>query len=139
MKLFKRKEVVNQYDKQAKDFLDQTNTTIKKEFLKFDKHFSTDKFKRCIFNITLTRGTRKYTFAYGSSLRDLETQIRNSNESYLGHQAKSFNYPTKVKADTEILNSFIKKVESGTVKINLPDNYYILACLDVMYLSLIHI
>lgn len=56
------------YQKQAADFLEMTNTTFICEFLKNDYHFSNDKDKRDIYQCTLKRGQRKYTFNFGQSL-----------------------------------------------------------------------
>ena len=45
---------MNQYDQQAQDFLTQTGTTIKKEFVKYGLYFTNDKEKRNIWSITMT-------------------------------------------------------------------------------------
>lgn len=46
---------MNDYEKQAQDFLDATGTTIEKKFLKCDKYFDDDKESRNIWEITLKR------------------------------------------------------------------------------------
>lgn len=56
------------YQKQAKDFLESTGTTLKIEFLKRDKHFEDDTEKRNIYTCTLKRGLREYTFQFGDSI-----------------------------------------------------------------------
>jgi len=61
---------MDEYQKQAIDFLDRTNSSIAIEFLKHDFHFHTDKEKRDIYSITLSRGSRKYEFEFGQSLND---------------------------------------------------------------------
>ena len=55
------------YNKQAIDFLKATNTQFKAELLRNDYHFDNDKFKRDIYNITLTRGNRCFSFEFGQS------------------------------------------------------------------------
>lgn len=61
---------MNNYEKQAQDFLDKTQTTFKAEFIKTDFHFNGDKEKRDIYKITLQRGNRKMVFNFGASLND---------------------------------------------------------------------
>jgi hypothetical protein len=56
------------YKKQANDFLTKTGVTFNAEFLKNDFHFPGDKDKRDIYKITLTRGTRSYSFDFGQSI-----------------------------------------------------------------------
>jgi len=55
---------MNQYDQQAQDFLTQTGTTIKKEFVKYDLYFPDDKEKRNIRSITMNNKHHSYTFTY---------------------------------------------------------------------------
>jgi len=61
---------MNNYKKQAQDFLNQTQTTFKAEFIKNDFHFDGDKEKRDIYKITLQRGARKMVFNFGQSLNN---------------------------------------------------------------------
>lgn len=42
--------------------------TFKVEFLKNDFHFDDDKYTRDIYEVTLQRGNRKYTFNFGQSI-----------------------------------------------------------------------
>jgi hypothetical protein len=56
------------YEKQATDFLNKTNTTFKAEFLKNDFYFQDDKEKRDIYKITLTRENRTMSFNFGNSI-----------------------------------------------------------------------
>ena len=60
----------NEYDKQAEDFLKETETTFKAEFLKNGIHFQDDKDSRDIYLITLKRGDREYTFNFGNSINN---------------------------------------------------------------------
>jgi len=56
------------YNKQATDFLTKTNTTFKVEFLNYGKYFESDTDKRDIYKITLQRGERVYKFNFGQSI-----------------------------------------------------------------------
>ena len=58
------------YEKQATDFLRKTETTLKVEFLKNDYHFAGDKEKRDIYEITISRGSRQFSFNFGNSIAD---------------------------------------------------------------------
>ena len=63
-------ETTNNYLKQANYFLLATGTELKVEFLKHDKHFEDDKEARDIYTITLRRGHRYYSFAFGQSINN---------------------------------------------------------------------
>ena len=54
-------------DKQANDFLMKTGATIKVKFSKHAKHFQNDKEARDIYNVTISRGSRSYSFKFGQS------------------------------------------------------------------------
>ena len=59
---------MNEYQEQAQAFLDKTGTEIKTKFLHYNKHFDSDTEKRDIYQITLTKGNREYSFKFGQSL-----------------------------------------------------------------------
>lgn len=61
---------MNNYEQQAQDFLNKTQTTFAAEFIKNDFHFDGDQEKRDIYKITLQRGDRKMVFNFGASLND---------------------------------------------------------------------
>ena len=56
------------YEKQAEDFLNKTNTKFEVRFLRSGKYFDHDEEDRDIYQVTLTRGTRKYSFEFEQSL-----------------------------------------------------------------------
>lgn len=58
----------SEYDIQAENFLKETNTEFKAEFLRHDFYFPSDKTKRDIYEITLKRGERVYKFTFGQSI-----------------------------------------------------------------------
>ena len=63
-------QTTTDYNQQATDFLNQTNTTFNAEFKRHDIYFTGDTDKRDIYEITLKRGDREYKFEFGASLND---------------------------------------------------------------------
>ena len=61
---------MNDYEKQAVVFLEETSTTFKAEFVENGKHFSDDTEERDIYKITLTRGELTYEFRFGQSIAE---------------------------------------------------------------------
>ncbi len=61
-------EQSNEYDKQAEQFLQDTGTTFKADFLTHGIYFDGDKDKRDIYQITLVQGERFYSFKFGQSI-----------------------------------------------------------------------
>ena len=59
---------MNEYEKQATEFLASTGATIECTKLGTFKYFSDDEEPRDVFNVTIARGTRNYSFKYGDSL-----------------------------------------------------------------------
>ncbi|MCK5132390.1 MAG: hypothetical protein KAR40_09610 [Candidatus Sabulitectum sp.] len=57
----------NDYEAQGREFLKMTGVTFKAEFLEHGKHFDNDTDTRDIYQITLTKGGRSYSFKYGQS------------------------------------------------------------------------
>jgi hypothetical protein len=58
------------YEQQANEFLQKTNTTVKIDFLKYDFHFQDDKERRDIYIVTIKRGSRQFSFNFGNSLNN---------------------------------------------------------------------
>ena len=58
------------YEKQATDFLTKTNTSFNATFLENGFHFDGDTETRDIYEITLKRGGRNYTFNFGQSINN---------------------------------------------------------------------
>ena len=60
---------MNEYNKQAEEFLKKTDSSLKIEFKENGVYpnFS-DEEKRDIYNITLTKGEREYKFTFGNSI-----------------------------------------------------------------------
>lgn len=68
------------YEQQAQDFLNKTNTTFKAEFIKHGKHFDKDTNTRDIYKITLSHGNRSYSFNFGQSIKASGTHFLYGND-----------------------------------------------------------
>ena len=78
----------NEYDAQAEKFLKDTGTIFSAKFLEFNKYFSDDKDKRDIYEITLTRDKRVYTFKFGQSINHSGFKLVYSSGSAKGKEVK---------------------------------------------------
>lgn len=58
----------SEYEQQGNVFLEKTGTEFKVKFLRHDKHFADDQETRDIYEVTLTKGDRYYTFKFGQSI-----------------------------------------------------------------------
>lgn len=56
------------YQQQANEFATATGTKLKINRTTYGKHFAEDKESRYIFNCTLTRNRKRYTFNFGQSI-----------------------------------------------------------------------
>ena len=123
------KKELSKYDIQANEFLEKTNTEIKIVFKEYAKYFHTDKEPRDIYNITLIRGNRKYTFTFGNSLHNSGFYVQIGNIKHMLPRDKT---------DSKYLNYFIKNnINSNYIekkdKIHYPvppSPYDILSCLE---------
>lgn len=59
---------MDEYNAKAQKFLADTQSDLTVTFKKYGKHFVDDTDKRDIYTVTLSRGSRKYEFAFGQSL-----------------------------------------------------------------------
>jgi hypothetical protein len=66
--IFKELLEMDEYKTEAKKFIEETGTTFKAEFLRHGLYFPGDKESRDIYKITLTRGSRGYSFNFGQSI-----------------------------------------------------------------------
>jgi hypothetical protein len=85
---------MNEYEKQANDFLDKTQTELTIEFSHHGKHFDDDMHTRDIYTITLKRGGREYAFNFGQSLA--KKKVKPTNYDVLaclnGYSPGTFEY-----------------------------------------------
>lgn len=126
-------EAINDYQKQAIDFLEQTGTKFDVEFVKHGKHFIDDKEERDIYKITLKRGNRSFSFDFGQSIvssgqykvaKHLQNklwceQTTGGKISLSAEEYKKLRYIHDIKKSI-LLNPDFKA----------PDEYDILACLQ---------
>mgnify|MGYP006921432348 CR=1 FL=1 len=115
------------YQKQAIDFLQSTNTEFKAEFLRNGKHFNDDKEVRDIYKITLKRGTRQYSFNFGQSI------INSKYYLDIKIPARTYTLSGSNRTGNYKIND-IEKYKSGgnllkLVKGEIPTAYDVLACL----------
>lgn len=71
---------MNDYEKQAKDFLNLTGSILKVNFLKHDKYFDDDEEARDIYEITLSRQKRSFVFTFGQSI--IKTEEKKKPTAY---------------------------------------------------------
>lgn len=62
------KTTIDEYEKQANDFLIKCGAEIKIIYLKNGKHFDNDEDTRDIYHVIITRGTRSFSFNFGQSV-----------------------------------------------------------------------
>ena len=59
---------MNEYERQANKFIDETETTFTAEYLRNGTYFDGDKDKRDIYKVTLSKGDRTFSFEFGQSI-----------------------------------------------------------------------
>lgn len=115
------KTELTEYDIQAKDFLNKTNTEFKVEFLRFDKYFDSDKEKRDIYSITLTRGSRTYTFEFGQSINC--SQQWHAKSVYAKNLCANANHPRLMgNGFSEMLGKSLKMFGAGVINNDFVKN-----------------
>jgi len=120
------------YQKQAADFLAATDTTIEIVFSANDYHFAGDKERRDIYDVTVKRGSREFKLKFGNSLND-------SGFYYTMGRRKVEIDRKKLDWERSNLLAFVRRESSGQFLNNgksdiihypkAPDAYSILACL----------
>lgn len=64
------------YEKQAREFLVKTGTTLKVEYLTTAKYFPDDNEPRDIYSISIIRGNKHHTLEFGDSIVNTEKNRR---------------------------------------------------------------
>lgn len=100
---------MDNYEKQGQDFLERTGTKFKANLLYHDKYFPDDKESRDIYQITLTRGDRVWSFRFGQSLANSNTEER--------------------KREIEQVGFWTKEGKRLRAEIKSPSAYDVLACI----------
>lgn len=123
---------ISDYEQQAIDFLESTKTEFKAEFLRSGKYFDDDKDERDIYQITLKRNGRQYSFEFGQSIAKskryqdkINKRIYTQSGGNLGDHNFRYLYPKKFPktASEEKYGDF--KIIQGEA----PTAYDVLACL----------
>lgn len=114
------------YEKQATDFLKRTSVFIDINFSHNGKHFYNDNQVRDIYDVTIKRGDRKFTFKFGQSVINSQYyQDRIPNRTYsLDGKSRTGNYSIN---DLKKYNSIEGQIK--LVKGIQPTEYTILSCL----------
>lgn len=68
MKTINTMPEINEYEKQANDFLKATNTSFHTSYKRHDYYFPDDKEARDIYYITLKNSSHRYRFTFGQSI-----------------------------------------------------------------------
>jgi len=115
---------MNEYEKQANEFLTSTGTEISMKFKRNGKHFDSDESNRDIYSVTIKRGRRSFSFDFGQSV---------VNSSGFEDKATGRKYTTDGKSagghSYRVDNLKFLQQHGKPVKGTPPTNYSILACL----------
>lgn len=132
---------MNDYEKQANEFLKKTGVSFKCEFSKYDTHFVGDTDKRDIYKVTLTRGERSFSFDFGQSLNNSGLKFMNKNtgrvycviptDDYFASLDKGkFTHKSRMRLAAKKLIPFQAASCDKFEKPVAPTAYDILACLQ---------
>lgn len=117
------------YEQQANDFLEKTGAKIDIQFSNYGKHFDDDKENRDIYNVTITRGNRKFSFKFGNSLNDSGFYFTVGRKHY-DLDRKYLESKNLVFVCKQIDCSFTPTCKADIIhKPVKPNNYDILCCL----------
>jgi len=119
------------YEKQATDFLEKTGCKMTITYKENRKYFPNDKVTRDVYEIEIVRGSRRWKFEFGNSIKDSEFVAVYGKTKY--PIPASF----RKKSNSEIALYVKQNLQSdfGTVKADRiirpvpPSEYSILACL----------
>lgn len=116
------------YQKQAQDFMDKVGATMEVKFLKHDKYFSDDKESRDIYEVTLKRGSRSFTFNFGQSINASGKWIASiyvQNTMKLSTSRLTDEMYEKIKKRSHNCGDLVKNTAY-----EIPTAYSVLACLQ---------
>lgn len=115
---------MNEYDKQAEDFLKETNSTLTTEYLGHFAREDWDDQVRAQFRFTLRRGNLKLTGQFTKSVMDSFKLSRKINDS--------IEMPQHIHVTKDGKKGWIRKVGNVTLVLDKtpPSPYSILACLN---------
>ena len=111
------------YELEAKELATKLGLEIDVKFLKNDLHFQDDKDKRDIYQITLKRNARKYSFKFGQSV--------NCSGEYIGHKNMCLNKFGKFLFSKEEKEKILK-YDLNYFKVKKNPNFAVPAFYDVL-------
>lgn len=118
------------YKAQGEEFLKMTGTEIAVKFIENGKHFDDDKETRDIYNVTIKRGSRQFSFRYGQSFNASGKYISmiyaQCKDGTIYNHKKGFNdiKHFRLNVTFDCRNSYMKNRNFAE-----PNAYSILACL----------
>lgn len=116
------------YNQQAIDFLTATGVTISIVFDRHGKHFEGDTQERDIYNVTIRRGTRSFSFKFGASINDSGIVYIGNNPKPTG--ATLFNHNGYHCVSAHYAKQLFNKASTKVLaKRSEPTAYDILTCL----------
>jgi len=116
------KQQINEYDQQAIDFLESTQTDLTITYLYTGKYFVDDKEERDIYQFTLSNARGAYSAQFGDSIHNTERRIYASKP--LNNRNHSKGKRLGFKNGDRLSIAEIKATKAG------PSSYDILSCLD---------
>jgi len=124
---------MNEYEKQANDFMQETGCTMHAVKLGTMPHFDDDKKSRDVFQITFVRGDKSYSFRFGDSISNTLDRLLASSIQ-LGSRCQLV--PTQALFEhthTKNAHRFCEWCNKNTKRLRAvpkePSAYSILACL----------
>lgn len=128
---------MDEYEKQAYTFCVRTNTTIKVDWLRYDKYFPSDTQRRDIYGITLKKGEMTYYFTFGQSIAESGFKLRYKSGIAKGKEIKYTWEEQAILDSKHDIKTFTKIVVNklnslGNLEIippTTPTEYAILSCI----------
>ena len=119
------------YNKQANDFLLKTNCTMKVEFLRHGRYFDGDKEARDIYEITIQREKRKWSFEFGQSINNSGFYAEYGRTKYPidRDMISKTDFDLRLYVKMNIQNDFGAAKADRIIKPIPPNAYDVLACI----------
>ena len=121
----KEQPKISEYDAQAAEFLESTDTTFDIQYLYTGPYFEDDTDERDIYQFTLENGNGAYSSKFGDSIHNTEKRafLKKGKCSYAEDYAKAKRLGIKISPSGFIID----RLRYKTMK---PSAYDVLACLD---------
>lgn len=114
---------LNNYELKAVQFLADTKTTLRVEYIVTDKHFVDDTAERDVYKITLTNPRGEHSFRFGDSLRNTQRRLFSINMGLTGRDyetARKLGFKPNKKG-------VVNQVELAAARTRIPGAYDVLA------------